>query len=499
MEAFGIFKGGGAKGLAHIGALKAAEGREVAFCGVAGTSAGAIVAALVAVGYRADDLYDLSKDPRGRFPKSLLDLLATQNPERDQLWKAARALMNDAAETFGDAGPLKAWFKAPLFYLRNKKILQQLATQWGVFQTSHFETWLGGLLKEKVPGTGADGAVVFEDLKIPLHIIATDLSALSIKVFNKSKTPREPVSRAVAVSMSLPFFFVPKERDPLLVDGGLVSNFPAWVFDAERREKGPAVPTFGFDLIEVEESKPLTSILDVAWRVFNTALDGTRELEVRAVENLYVIPLKVTASLTDFDLDPGDMDTLYNEGLRDAQSFLLREIGPKDPAFMTDQLGLIRESMFSKLRACGATVHHLRVNVTMKTNLGRLRLLYTCGMEDDADDRLEFEVGQGATGRCWELHDFVLGDLEESRKFYQDLWKMNKYQQTMVRSSLKSLLCIPVFDHTQFNTQRPLAENPIVAVLNFDSDDDLLPVFARSDLKQEAAKLANMVSRWLKS
>ena len=45
---FAIFEGGGAKGLAHIGALKALEGRKVDLLGVAGTSAGAIVAALVA-------------------------------------------------------------------------------------------------------------------------------------------------------------------------------------------------------------------------------------------------------------------------------------------------------------------------------------------------------------------------------------------------------------------------------------------------------------------
>ncbi len=44
LDSFGIFEGGGAKGLAHIGALKAAEVRRLKFLGVAGTSAGSIVA-----------------------------------------------------------------------------------------------------------------------------------------------------------------------------------------------------------------------------------------------------------------------------------------------------------------------------------------------------------------------------------------------------------------------------------------------------------------------
>ena len=57
-EAFGIFEGGGAKGFAHVGALKAAKEKNISFVGVAGTSAGAIVAALVAAGHDADSLYD---------------------------------------------------------------------------------------------------------------------------------------------------------------------------------------------------------------------------------------------------------------------------------------------------------------------------------------------------------------------------------------------------------------------------------------------------------
>ena len=55
---FAIFQGGGAKGITHVGALKAIEEERFVPVGVAGTSAGAIIAALVAVGYRADDLLD---------------------------------------------------------------------------------------------------------------------------------------------------------------------------------------------------------------------------------------------------------------------------------------------------------------------------------------------------------------------------------------------------------------------------------------------------------
>jgi predicted acylesterase/phospholipase RssA len=71
MDAYGIFQGGGAKGYAHVGALKAAEERDIRFTRLAGTSAGAIVASLVAAGYSADELLDPSR-PEGE--RGVLDV-----------------------------------------------------------------------------------------------------------------------------------------------------------------------------------------------------------------------------------------------------------------------------------------------------------------------------------------------------------------------------------------------------------------------------------------
>src|SRR6478735_9842731 len=59
---FVAFEGGGAKGLVHIGALKALEEYGANICGLAGTSAGAIIAALRATGMHADDMADPIRD-----------------------------------------------------------------------------------------------------------------------------------------------------------------------------------------------------------------------------------------------------------------------------------------------------------------------------------------------------------------------------------------------------------------------------------------------------
>ena len=57
MRVFGVFEGGGIRGFAHIGALRALRRRRIEFEQVAGASIGAIVAALVAAGYTAEELY----------------------------------------------------------------------------------------------------------------------------------------------------------------------------------------------------------------------------------------------------------------------------------------------------------------------------------------------------------------------------------------------------------------------------------------------------------
>ncbi len=57
---------------------------------------------------------------------------------------------------------------------------------------------------------------------------------------------------AAVASASYPLFFQPFPfQGSLFVDGGLVSNLPAWVFDEERLTRHKPTPTFGFRFVEV--------------------------------------------------------------------------------------------------------------------------------------------------------------------------------------------------------------------------------------------------------
>ncbi|WP_167400365.1 patatin-like phospholipase family protein [Gluconacetobacter entanii] len=91
---FVALAGGGAKGLLHVGALRALEDRDVVFCGLAGTSAGAIVAALKAAGFSSRDLLDPDGGP------TLIDQLNEIDPN-----------FNRATDIFGRTG----WARVLLF------------------------------------------------------------------------------------------------------------------------------------------------------------------------------------------------------------------------------------------------------------------------------------------------------------------------------------------------------------------------------------------------
>ena len=112
-----VFEGGGVKGVALIGALKRLEEEGIEFGSVAGTSAGAIAAALVAVGYKAEEIKDI-------------------------LW-------NKNFCDFANIGIFKKkGFWGVLHLISYLLSLFRLSAGYGIFSTDKFYNWIKGLLKE---------------------------------------------------------------------------------------------------------------------------------------------------------------------------------------------------------------------------------------------------------------------------------------------------------------------------------------------------------------
>ena len=214
----GVFEGGGAKGVAYAGALQAMLLRRCWFKAVAGASAGAITAALVAAGLNPKQL-----------GTSTVEGLANIPDPRGQGWREL---------------------------LRN---LKRLKKETGFLSKKELRAWLGRLLKNQVKELlfEGDANVQISDLSeidfktlyaatgIELHVVAANLSLNRQIVFNRRKTPDCQVADAVLASSSTPFVFESAELViPALlsdgkthyfyqtvVDGGVWSNFPMFVFE----------------------------------------------------------------------------------------------------------------------------------------------------------------------------------------------------------------------------------------------------------------------------
>ncbi|HYX85127.1 MAG TPA: patatin-like phospholipase family protein [Gaiellales bacterium] len=218
-EADAVFEGGGVKGVALVGALEefAAHGYTT-WRNVAGTSAGAILASYIACGHSAEEAM----------------AVVAEAPYHD----------------FEDWG-------------RGGEILGgglNLIREHGLCHGEAFRVWLDGMLEGK---TFAD--VRNEDGSTRLKMIATDITRQKMLVLPedlvdyRDRATGRPIDAqtfkiadAVRMSMSIPYFFAPVHmisaedgHDCQVVDGGVLSNFPVWLFDASP-DRSPTRPTFGF-------------------------------------------------------------------------------------------------------------------------------------------------------------------------------------------------------------------------------------------------------------
>ena len=193
-----VFEGGGVKGIAYVGALKVLdeEGILPNIERVAGTSAGAMVAVLVGLGYSAEELQDILWNIN--FQNFL-----------DSSWGFVR----NTKRLLDEYG----WYKGDFF--------RELMANYIKDKTGDSETTFGELKKMKKDG------MPFKDI----HLIGADLTTGYSKVFNSKFTPNEKIADAARISMSIPLFFCAIRGadgdDHIYVDGGLLDNYAIKVFD----------------------------------------------------------------------------------------------------------------------------------------------------------------------------------------------------------------------------------------------------------------------------
>jgi len=299
LKADAVFEGGGVKGIGLAGALAVAEEKGYRWVNVAGTSAGAIVAALVAAGYTAVELKEIM---------SALDY----NRFKD-------ASVMDRVPVVG-----------PLASLLFEK---------GIYEGAFLETWLGDLLKAK--GVDTFDKLILEEYRnderyrFKLRVIASDVSRGRMLVLPQDikdygiMPEKLNVALAVRMSMSIPFFFEPVRlrnaatgQVSYIVDGGLLSNFPVWLFDSEGQ--APGWPTFGFKLVEPEEGKPhqVRGPISMLAALFSTMMEAHDARYIRDEHFARTIPIPTLGiGTTEFDISPERSEALYQSGRKAAEEF----------------------------------------------------------------------------------------------------------------------------------------------------------------------------------
>lgn len=192
-----VMSGGGARGLAHIGVIKVLEENNIPIDYVAGTSMGAIVAALYSMGHTPDEMIEMMKsDDFQRWYTGTLD--------------------QDYMYYFKKNRQVPDLFSVHFSFKDSLRIVPPSANLINATPMN-----LGFL--EIFAGYTAACKGDFDNLMVPFRCVASDVHNKKEIIFSEGN-----LGDAVRASMSYPFFFRPIKVDSvLLYDGGLYNNFPA--------------------------------------------------------------------------------------------------------------------------------------------------------------------------------------------------------------------------------------------------------------------------------
>jgi NTE family protein len=268
-----VFEGGGIRGIAYCGALEHFEksGQFEQVERVAGTSAGAITAAFLAVGYSPEEISDI--------------IYYTD---------------------FGD-------FNDGKYSVAGGAV--RMVEGYGWYMGDAFVGWLESHISKKT----RDKDITFGELHdgkadkgyYDLYTTGTDLTLQKPEVFSFENYPNMRIVDAVRISMSVPFWYMAigideegsiVEHDDwetstrIFVDGGLVMNYPITIFDEYRYYSGASVAAFqddfknpqtlGFRLDSQEQITHDQDQTGLAPQAIEGIDDFTVALYVMVIENL---------------------------------------------------------------------------------------------------------------------------------------------------------------------------------------------------------------------
>ncbi len=293
-----VLSGGGAKGIAHIGVLRALEAAGVRPDLIVGTSMGAIIGALAASGHHA----------------AALDSLARALP----LAEAFRSYERRGPMAWGALLPLVIW--------------EQGERGFAVQGTAVPQSGVNALLNTTLLEGNLRARGDFDRLPIPLRVVATNMADRGVVVIS-----RGDLAQAVRASMAIPLVFLPERiGDQMLADGGLSANIPVGV----ARDLGAARMIVSDVTEEPSDTLHLESPFAVADRLLNW-------LFRQPPDSLGPADLRVRVDVSGFralDFSPSAIDSLLEMGYRAGEAALAawrcRDTTPASPPLVVSPMPL---------------------------------------------------------------------------------------------------------------------------------------------------------------
>ena len=292
-----IFEGGSTKGIAYAGAILELErlgilSRVTRF---AGSSAGAITAMLLAIGYSAQEFYEISmKTDYSKFIDDKVGII------RDSL---------------------------------------NFIEDFGYCQGTYIYKYIEELIQQKTQNPDYTFKQLYDDRGVELVITGTNITDRKSVYYHHHNYPNMRIKDAVRISISIPFLFEPIIVDgKFMVDGGVIDNYPIHLFDgncigdlnARLNLCDPNPYTLGLKLITPDEvenienmsSVEIKSIKDYAMSIIETLLAVTDKRYMRPGYWERTLPIHVpNIPATQFKISPEQQQQLIDIGKKSVVDF----------------------------------------------------------------------------------------------------------------------------------------------------------------------------------
>lgn len=322
-----VLSGGGAKGMAHIGALKVIEEAGITIDYIGGTSMGAIVGSLYASGYSANELDSIFR--QANFSELI----------QDNLPRGAKTFYEkEDSERYALTLPFNRFkISFPKAISGGQRIYNELARL--LYHVKDIND--------------------FNKLPIPFFCIATNIETGQEVLLNKGYLPE-----AVMASGTFPSLFEPAEvDDQILIDGGVLNNYPV----EEVKQLGADI-IIGVDVQhDLKDRESLNSATDIILQINNFRTVEDMKAKVSETD-IYIRPDVENISVIDFDL----AETIIENGRLAALDNLenLKEVAAQQKSIRKDAPKIVpRDSIFINKLTIDGNINYSRAYVK-----GKLRI-----------------------------------------------------------------------------------------------------------------------------